>query len=405
MLLVLILSVISAFGYQTLDQEEALQNLREGTFDIILDIRTLEDFETLRLDNAFHMGSLMHRRHRHRRGKDGKDSESESSSDSSEDRPHFEEGERPPLEAHVRRLHGCEDVKIAVHSMGGETNIEAIFSTTEVAAKLSELGFNNVFDLGDVSVAREHEDIPKASGERTGKCRPECVIRRPHHGHRGCADNDSRVREVIHDTWDCGMATSYPSLGDTLQKRCSSDLSLNWSNANQGETLNDICSCTCKDGHGRRPRPNGESKEGALGMEHGREKHRSRHGRSKGKKFGDSSSSESTEQVLTSFAKYFGITFGSFVVVAMIFCMYQKYYRKQHVVLPEEPEIKAIPEGSGEGTFVVSFNDPETGSPIETINGSPEGLGETTEPTELPPSFEEVYKSTQDATKHAVLTE
>jgi len=339
MLLVLILSVISAFGYQTLDQEEALQNLREGTFDIILDIRTLEDFETLRLDNAFHIGSLMHRRHRHR----GKDSESESSSDSSEDRPHFEEGERPPLEAHVRRLHGCEDVRIAVHSMGGETNIEAIFSTTEVAAKLSELGFNNVFDLGDVSVAREHEDIPKASGERTGKCRPECVIRRPHgHGHHG---------------------------------------------------------------YGRRPRPDGDSQEGALGMEHGREHHRSRHGRSEGKKFGDSSSSESTEQVLTSFAKYFGITFGSFVIVAMIFCMYQKHYRKQHVVLPEEPEIKAIPEGSGEGTFVVSFNDPETGSPIETINGSPEGSGETTEPTELPPSFEEVYKSTQDAKKHAVLTE
>jgi len=326
MLLVLILSVISAFGYQTLDQEEALQNLREGIFDIVLDIRTLEDFETLRLDNAYHIGSLMHRRHRHR----GKDSESESSSDSSE---------RPNLEAHVRRLHGCEDVRIAVHSMGGETNIEAIFSTTEVAAKLSELGFNNVFDLGDVSVAREHEDIPKASGERTGKCRPECVIRRPH-GHHG---------------------------------------------------------------HGRRPRPNGESKEGASKM--GREHHRGRHGRSKGKKFGDSSSSESTEQVLTSFAKYFGIAFGSFVLVAMLYCMYQKHYRKRHVVLPEEPEIKAIPEGSGEGTFVVSFNDPETGSPIETINGSPEGLGETTEPTELPPSFEEVYKSTQDATKHAVLTE
>jgi len=356
MLLVLILSVISAFGYQTLDQEEALQNLREGTFDIILDIRTLEDFETLRLDNAYHIGSLMHRPHRHR-GKDGesdssqgrphfedrgKDSESESSSDSSEDRLRFEDGERPPLEAHVRGLHGCEDVRIAVHSMGGETNIEAIFSTTEVAAKLSELGFNNVFDLGDVSVAREHEDIPKASGERTGKCRPECAIRKPH-GHHG---------------------------------------------------------------HGRRPRPDGKSKEGALGMD--RQDHRSRYGRSKGKKFGDSSSSESTERVLTSFAKYFGITFGSFVLVAMFYCMYQKHYRKRHVVLPEEPEIKAIPEGSGEGSFVVSFNDPETGSPIETINGSPEGFGEgTTEPTmtELPPSFEEVYKSTQDAKKHAVLTE
>merc|ERR1712079_174232 len=216
--------------------------------------------------------------------------------------------------------------------------IEAIFSTTEVAAKLSELGFSNVFDLGDVSVAREHEDIPKASGEHTGKCKPECVIRRPH-GHHG---------------------------------------------------------------RGRRPRPNGES-QGALGMEH--EHHRSRHGRSKGKKFGDSSSSDSTEAVLTSFAKYFGITFGSFVLVAMLYCMYQKHYRKRHVVLPEEPEIKAIPEGSGEGSFVVSVNDPQTGSPIETINGSPEGFGETTEPTELPPSFEEVYKHTQDAKKHAVLTE
>lgn len=333
MLLVLILSVISAFAYQTLDQEEALQNLREGTFDIILDTRTLEDFETLRLDNSYHVGSLMHRRHRHR----GKDGERESSSDSSEDRPHFEDGERPPLEDHVRRLHGCEDVRIAVHSMGGETNIEAIFSTTEVAAKLSELGFNNVFDLGDVSVAREHDDIPKASGEHTGKCRPECVIRRPH-GHHG---------------------------------------------------------------HGRRP--NGESQEGALGMES--ERHRSQYGRSKGQKFGDSSSSESTQSVVTSFAKYFGITFGSFVLVAMLYCMYQKHYRKRHVVLPEEPQIQAIQEGSGEGSFVVSVNDPKTGSPIETINGSPEGFGETTEPTDLPPSFEEVYKHTEDAKKHAVLTE
>jgi len=335
MLLVLILSVISAFGYQTLDQEEALQNLREGTFDIILDIRTLEDFETLRLDNAYHVGSLMHH-HRHR----GKDGENESSSDSSEeDRPHFEDGERPPLEDHVRRLHGCEDVRIAVHSMGGETNIEAIFSTTEVAAKLSELGFNNVFDLGDVSVARDHEDIPKASGEQTGECRPECVIRQPHGHHE----------------------------------------------------------------HGRGPRPNGESQQGALGMEN--ERHQSHRGRSKGHKFGDSSSSESTEAVLTSFAKYFGITFGSFVLVAMLYCMYQKHYRKRHVVLAEEPQIKAIQEGSGEGSFVVSVNDPKTGSPIETINGSPEGFGETTEPTELPPSFEEVYKNTEDAKQHTVLTE
>merc|ERR1719229_447329 len=89
--------------------------------------------------------------------------------------------ERPSLEDHVRRLHGCEDARIAVHSMESlQTNLEETFSTTDVAAKLSELGFNNVFDLGDMSIAQNHGDI-LTSGQ-TDKCRPECVTR-PSRGH------------------------------------------------------------------------------------------------------------------------------------------------------------------------------------------------------------------------------
>jgi len=332
MLLVFVLSIISAFGYQTLDQEEALQNLREGNFDVILDIRALEDFETLRLHNAYHLGSLMRRRHGHR------DRESESDSSSDEERP--QNGERPPLEAHMQRLHGCEESRIAVHSMGGETNIGAIFSTTEVASKLSELGFNNVFDLGDISIAREHEDIPKASGERTGRCRPECVSRR-HHGHHGHS----------------------------------------------------------------RPQPNNESQngeEGVLGM-NSEYRHRSRHRRTDGQMSSESSSSESTQEVLTSFARYFGITFGAFVLVAMLYCMYRKHYMKREARMRVEPQHnEGIQQGSGEGSFAVPVNASQTGSPIETINGSPEGFGET---TELPPSFEEVYKSVQDSKQYATLTE
>jgi len=273
MSLVIILSVIGALGYESLGEEDALQRLREGNFDVILDIRSIEDFESLRLAGAFHLGSLKHRgRHHHAR-----ESESSSSSESSEEEP-----------------------------------VDARF-------------------LG-------RHDIPKASGERTGRCKPECALgRSPPHGHHG-----HHGRHGHH-------------------------------------------------GHGR--------PEGEYNHEHDAEpmgsyhmRHRARH----------HDSSEDSSSVATSFVKYFGITFGAFVILSILICLYKKCIVKEDVVVvAEQPRIQEGSQIEGSG-FAVAINDPETGSPIETINGSPEGWGEHTNNTNLPPTFEEVAKASLNNQYHTL---
>lgn len=321
MLLLIILLAIGALGYESLEQEDALQRLREGNFDIVLDVRSLEDFETIRLEGAFHLGSLKHRARHHQ----GRESESSSSSDSSEDEQMTRHGQ---LGRHARHLRGCEDSTIAVHSMGTNEDTEFPFSTAEVAQFLSESGFNSVFDLGDVAIAEHHDDIAKTSGERTGRCKPECALGRgpPHgyHGHHGH--------------------------------------------------------------HGHHGRPQGEHSHehnaDAMGSYYSR--HRARH---------HDSSNDDSRSVTTSFVKYFGITFGAFVILSILICFYKKCMVKDDiVVVAEQPQIQEGSQIEGSG-FSVAINDPETGSPIETINGSPEGWGEDTTKTDLPPSFEEVAKA------------
>ena len=89
-------------------------------------------------------------------------------------------------------------------------------------------------------------------------------------------------------------------------------------------------------------------------------------------------SNDDSSSVATSFVKYFGITFGAFVILSILICFYKKCIVKEDiVVVAEQPQIQegsqiegSQIEGSG---FAVAINDPETGSPIETINGSPEG--------------------------------
>merc|ERR1719173_98468 len=104
-------------------------------------------------------------------------------------------------------------------------------------------------------------------------------------------------------------------------------------------------------------------------------------------------SSEDSSSVATSFVKYFGITFGTFVILSILICFYKKCIVKEDVVVvAEQPRIQEGSQIEGSG-FAVAINDPETGSPIETINGSPEGWGEDTNNTDLPPSFEEVAKA------------
>lgn len=329
MLLVIILSVFGALGYESLGEEDALQRLREGNFDVILDIRSIEDFESLRLDGAFHLGSLKHRGRHHAR-----ESESSSSSESSEEEP----ANTRFLGRHAHHLRGCEDSTIAVHSMGANEGTQLPFSTEEVAHFLSESGFNNVFDLGDVSIAKNHDDIPKASGERAGRCKPECALGRSpphgHHGHHGRHDHH---------------------------------------------------------GHGR---PEGEYNHEhdaeAMGSYHMR--HRARH----------HDSSEDSSSVATSFVKYFGITFGAFVILSILICLYKKCMVKEDVVVvAAQPRIQEGSQIEGSG-FAVAINDPETGSPIETINGSPEGWGEHTNNTDLPPTFEEVAKASLNSQYHTL---
>lgn len=337
MLLVLLISFISASGFETVEQENALQMLREGNFDIILDIRSRQDFESLRLDGAFHLGSLMHRRHHH--GRHHGHHDSESSSDSSED----EHRERPPLEAHAHRLHGCENSRIAVHHMGSGEDSEMPFSTAEVAYVLSELGFTNVFDLGDVSVAANHDDIATTSGERSGKCRPECAVHHRPHGHHGRGEGP-----------DDAMAMGSTSRGHPMD----------------------------------------------------------RNHRSWGRHRSDSSSSDDSKSVATSFVKFFGLTISGFVLLSVLICFYRRCLAKPDLaVITEPPAADALPTSVQTGskvegsTYVLSVNDPETGSPIETINGSPEGWGEDTTNADLPPTFEEVEKAAQLEKQHSTLAE
>merc|ERR1712038_657220 len=390
MFLTVLTLVFCAFAQQSLNQEDALQQLKEGNFDIILDVRSLQDFETLRLENAFHLGSLMRdSRGRHR-------GQRESSSDSSESddmeipgRERQINRERPPLEAHVRRLHGCENSRIGVHSMGSSDNGEETFSTAEVAQALASLGFNDVFDLGDVSVAQDHTDISKTSGERTGRCRPECAHQEPprgrgHHGHGDRSEHMGR-----------------PGRGDRSE---------HGGRPGRGDRSD-------REGRPGRGRPESErpsedeqpeSREGSSGaLTSGRRPPPSSKGRGGGKGKGRGRNDSSSDEVVSSFAKYFGFTFSGFLVLAFLMCLCRRCRQKQVVEeqIPNVDGSNAIGEGSAP-TYVVSI-DEKAGS-IETINGSsenvnPEGWGETTEEFQKPPpSFEDV---TQDAKKYAILAE
>lgn len=353
-----LLFALSSATYQTLDADEALEQLRNGNFDFVLDVGTLEAFLKERLDGAYHLGSMLRKR--------GEQQTSTVPSNS----------ENRPLEDHIRKLEGCESAKIGVHSFG-QSN-ESIFSSQEVAAKLEELGFSNVFDLGDVSYTRGHDDIQKNNGERTGRRRPQCAHTRNEGGRggkgrgkgKGSGNDKGRGRHGERGHHDKGR-------GDKGSGRHGERGQQHEGRGHRGRGHHE--GRGHHQGHEQReeqqkmPEVNNPSNfngETARFANDGRNEYFSeREGaRTSGRHHRHHRKGESQT---TKYLKYGGIGLGSLLAVVAIVSIFWFCKRRNHsptIVNEAEGELG---EGSKAGTVVL---------PVETINDgyTPEGWGETT---------------------------